>query len=341
MEKILVIQTAFIGDAILTLPMIQKLKEMYPGSEIDVIAIPATVEIFSASSFIENVLLFDKRGEQKSLFALLKFIREIRKKKYTRIYSPHRSMRSALISMGSGVRESFGFDNSSLKHVYKNLSEYKLSDHEVKRNLDLAGYKYRNEEWKVLPEINISDKNRLVVDKFFESINFKDNIVAIAPGSIWNTKKYPKEYFLEIIKYLLSKSLNVVIVGGIKDSSLCEELAGNFNKNVVSSAGKLSLVESVELLRRCRLLISNDSAPAHLGVCADIPVLVLYCSTTAAFGFFPYNNRSGYLSFDNLSCKPCGIHGYIKCPLGHFACAKNLLPEEVINYIDEKLNGKK
>ena len=77
---------------------------------------------------------------------------------------------------------------------------------------------------------------------------------------------------------------------------------------------------SIALLKHSKILISNDSAPTHLGVCADIPVLTLYCSTVPDFGFYPYNNRSRWLSYADLTCKPCGIHGYEACPLKHFQC---------------------
>jgi heptosyltransferase-2 len=84
------------------------------------------------------------------------------------------------------------------------------------------------------------------------------------------------------------------------------------------------------LLRRSKLLITNDSAPTHLGICADIPVLTLYCSTVADFGFYPFSPESDFLSYDELDCKPCGIHGHEKCPVDTFDCAKLLQPESVI-----------
>jgi len=335
MGKILVIQTAFIGDSILTLPMIQKLKEMFPESLIDVLAIPNTKEIFSASPYVNDVIVLDKKNVHKSLTALWKLGKEIKLKRYVKIYSPHRSFRTAFIVMQSGVKETFGFSNSSLMHVYKNLIEYKYNHHEVQRNLALIGY---NNDWKILPEIEIPLSAKERVNNFINENKINTKTAAIAPGSIWNTKKYPLECYIAVIKFLIKESFVVLLVGGLNDKSLCEEVAKKFDRQVISTAGNFNLLESIELLKRTKIIVTNDSAPAHLGICANIPVLTLYCSTVADFGFFPYSKKSSYLSFDDLKCKPCGIHGYDKCPLGHFACGYNLKPERVILKVKEMLN---
>lgn len=330
LNKILVIQTAFIGDAVLTLPMIQELKKNNPDYLIDVLAIPTTAEIFSASPFVNEVIVLDKKGKEKSIFSLIKFVKEIKKKNYSKIYSPHRSARTSFIVMQSGVNETYGFDISSLRHVYKHLIEYKPDQHEVQRNLKLIGN--NSDDWKIRPHIEISQRTKEKVDIFLEK-TISEKIIAVAPGSIWNTKRYPRDYYIEIIKYFVN-DYSFILIGGKNEESLCEEIARQFENKVINSAGFFSLTETVELLRRCRLLISNDSAPAHLAAAANTPVLMLYCSTVPGFGFYPYMDGSVYLSYDDLSCKPCGIHGYNECPLKHFLCGRNLKPEKVIQKVN-------
>ena len=340
MEKILVIQTAFIGDAILTLPMIQKLKKIISNSEIDVISNPVTSEIFSASPYVKEVVCLDKKGKHKSFFSLLKFAREIRNRRYMRIYSPHRSFRSALIVMQSAVRETYGFTNSSFKHIYKHLIDYKYNHHEVQRNLDLVGYDYSSEGWRILPELRIPAQIQENVRKFFANYDINSHVTVLAPGSLWNTKMYPAEYYKKIIGYLVDNSGKVLLIGGESDISLCRNLASGFNQDVLPVAGKFTLLETIELLKNSKILVSNDSAPTHFGMCADIPVLTLYCSTTANFGFYPYNEKSSYLSYDDLFCKPCGVHGFSKCPIKTFECGYYLKPDVVIAKIEEILNDK-
>ncbi|MFO7446110.1 MAG: glycosyltransferase family 9 protein [Ignavibacteriaceae bacterium] len=338
-EKILVIQTAFIGDAILTLPMIRFLKDSFPSSQIDIIAIPSTKEIFSSSPFVDNVIVLDKRGEHKPLKNFLSFCSSIKKMRYTRLYSPHRSFRSSIMALLSGVKETYGFDKNSIKYVYKNIVKYKSSHHEVQRNLTLAGLENLDNNWKILPEVVIPGEAKTKTDQLLTQINHPGKFIAVAPGSVWNTKKYPKEYYNEIIRYLVKKNYFVLLLGGIEDASVCNEMAAEAEKNVLSAAGKYSLIESIDIIKKCSLLISNDSAPTHMGMCADVPVITIYCSTIADFGFYPYNAVSSYLSYNDLYCKPCGIHGYKECPVKNFACGYNLKPEVVIKEIEGILNG--
>jgi len=337
MEKILIIQTAFIGDAILTLPLLQKLKEMYPESVIDVVSNPLTSEIFSASPCVNEVLILDKRNEHKSIFSTYKFSKKIKERNYTKLFSPHRSFRTSVIVLLSDIRETFGFDNSSFMHIYKYLVPYKYEAHEVQRNLDLIDFKYDEQNWRIKPKLNITSSVKEKVEKFIKENNLDNNLIAVAPGSIWNTKQYPPEYYKKIVSALIKKGYKIILIGGEKDKEVCNKLISS-NSEIISSAGNFSIIESVELLKNVTLLISNDSAPTHMGICADIPVLTLYCSTSYDFGFYPYNEKSSYLSYDDLFCKPCGIHGYDKCPISTFDCGYLLKPEIVISKIENMLN---
>jgi heptosyltransferase-2 len=248
-------------------------------------------------------------------------------------------MRTALIVLLSDVKESYGFENSSLKYVYKYLIPYNYQAHDVQRNLDLIGFKYDEKSWKIKPELKVNEKIKENIESFIKVNNLDTNIIAIAPGSIWYTKRYPLEYFKKIISELIKKKYKIILIGGEKDKSICEQLLPGI-EDVITTAGRFSLLESIELIKKAKLLISNDSAPTHMGMCANIPVLTLYCSTTFNFGFFPYNEKSSYLSYDDLFCKPCGIHGYDECPLGTFDCGKLLKPETVISKIEDMMDDK-
>ncbi len=336
--NILVIQTAFLGDAILTLPMIQELKKKNSECKLDVLAIPSTQGIFSSSPYVDDVIVIDKRVKQKSIRGLNNFIKELRKKSYSKIYSPHRSLRSAYITIRLGVKETYGFDNSSLKYAYKNVVKYKRTDHEVQRNLELIGENTEDKSWKISPEIIIDETGKKKVADFLSSNIIDAEFIAVAPGSVWETKRYPKEYFSEVIKILVAKNEKVVIIGGESDKLICSEIAYNHNDKVINLAGEFSVTETIHLLRSAKLLITNDSAPTHMGMCADIPVLTIFCSTVPGFGFYPYNNKSRYLSYDNLDCKPCGIHGYRVCPVKSFDCGYKLLPEDILKEVEKMLN---
>jgi heptosyltransferase-2 len=339
MNRILVIQTAFIGDAILTLPMVEKLKEKFPSDAIDVLCIPSAQEIFASSPFVSEVIVLDKRGNHKSIFQLIKFANQIKLRKYSKIFSAHRSFRTSFIVMQSGVRETYGFSNSSMFHVYKHAVEYEHGIHEIQRNLKLIGADYTSENWRIIPKVVVSETSRNKIMQFISSLGSEQKLIAVAPGSVWETKKYPEKYYLEIISSFVKKSYKVIVTGSEADRELCERIASTYPGNVISCAGMFTITESIELLKQVKLLITNDSAPTHMGMCADIPALTIYCSTIPEFGFYPYNKKSSYISYNDINCKPCGIHGYKKCPLSHFECALNLTPQNIMTKIQEILDG--
>lgn len=331
LEKILVIQTAFLGDAVLTLPMIQKLKEQKPLSRISVLCIPSNFEVFANSKDVDEVITYDKRGSQKSFISYLKLVLQIRSSKFNLVISPHRSIRSTFISFFSGSTNTVGFNISDASFLYKKRVKYFKTKHEVERNLSLINYDVSNQSWRVLPEMIIKEEVKIKVAALLRKTAFK-KFITIAPGSVWKTKVYPKEYFEILISLITKNEYGVVLIGGKEDVVLCESIVSNCS-NTISFAGMLTIPESVELLKNCSALVCNDSAPTHLAMIAGISTLTVYCSTIPEFGFYPYNETSKYVSCDDLECKPCGIHGHNECPIKTFACAYHLKP----NYVYEKL----
>lgn len=330
--KILVIQTAFPGDAILTLPLIQEIKKKFSSALVDVVCIPSTSIIFKASHYVDEVIEFDKRNKHKGFPGLIKFVSYIKSKKYDKIYSPHKSARSAVLTFLSKPKESYSFDKSALSFLYKNKNKYKSDWHEVRRNLSLLGENYTDESWKILPQLSLNAEIKEFVDKKIKDVDHKKMIV-IAPGSVWATKRYPINYFKVISEELTKNGYQIVITGGKEDKQLADEISVD-NKEIINLCGELNFIESVYLLTKSILLISNDSAPTHLAMCADIPVLTIYCSTVPKFGFYPYNKSSKFISYDKLDCKPCGIHGFQKCPEKHFNCGLYLKPEKVLEEVN-------
>lgn len=338
-ERILIIQTAFLGDAILTLPMIQFLKERYPHFVVDVLSIPSTEEVFLASPSVDNVIVIDKKNKHKGFRALNKFVRELKANQYSRVYSPHKSLRSAYITLNLGIIDTYGFDNSSLKYAYKNVTAYNYKHHEVRRNLSLISNDFDDFNWKILPEINVNENQKIKVNELIQGFSLKNSFIAIAPGSVWKTKRYPAENYEQVIRSLIENNEQIVLIGGSDDELYCDEIKSKFNDHIVNFAGKLCVAETVFLLSMAKLLITNDSAPTHLGMCADIPVLTLFCSTVSGFGFYPYNGKSSSLSFNDLDCKPCGIHGHQVCPVKTFDCGNKLSPEIVVTEVKRIING--
>ncbi|NVN96620.1 MAG: glycosyltransferase family 9 protein, partial [Bacteroidetes bacterium] len=243
-----------------------------------------------------------------------------------------------LISKLSGAKFTIGFYKADFSFLYKKIVPYISSNHEVQGNLALIMENSDDKNGKELPRLKIPVEVREKVFSFLANLTDK-KIIAIAPGSVWKTKIYPRENFILLIKSLLKNNYFVMLIGGNEDNEICTSIENEFGKDVKSAAGNFSVIESVELLKKCDALISNDSAPTHLGMIADIPVLTIFCSTIPEFGFYPYNERSKYISLEGLDCKPCGIHGHQICPIKTFICGKNLTDEAVFNKLEEILSA--
>ena len=159
--------------------------------------------------------------------------------------------------------------------------------------------------------------------------------VALAPGSIWGSKRWP--YFAELAARLAPR-VAVVVVGGAEDSDLGESIVTAvrpYGHTAINACGRLSLRESAALLGKAAALVTNDSAPLHFAAAAGTPTVALFGPTLPAFGFGPRGPRDIALGVDGLSCRPCSRHGPPRCPLGHHHCLRRLLLEQVVAALEE------
>jgi heptosyltransferase II len=333
-KNILVMQTAFIGDAILTLPLLQILRQHYSQSAIDVVVIPRTAELFANHPAISHIFQFDKRGKDKGVNGLRRLLKNLASHKYELVIVPHRSLRSALITWLLKPGLSIGFDRSAGHWLFKKKVHYNPSLHEIERNLALLQPLGISPATGELPRLYPSDQDVHLIDSIehVNGLNKFSALVAIAPGTVWNTKRWPADRFAAVCKQIESEQVAVVLLGGKEDELLCRQIQEiSRAKNCFMLAGKLSLLQSAELLRRCQALISNDSAPMHLAVAMGIPVIAIFGATVPEFGFAPRGKYDIVLETKGLSCRPCSIHGGNVCPIKTFECMLSITPETALN----------
>lgn len=332
-NKILVIQTAFIGDAILTLPLIQALKLNYPKSSIDVIVVPRTAEIFTKHPAISKIIQYDKRGNDRGLKGLWQLRNRLNTQNYDLVIVPHRSLRSALLAWLLRPKISIGFDRSAGRWLFKQIVRYNPSAHEIERNLSLLGPLKLSTVANVLPRLYPSNQDINIIDSILieYGLNQYTNILALAPGTIWNTKRWPADRFAAVCEQIASENIAIVLIGGKEDDVLCKEIVRIAQaKNVFTVAGKLSLLQSAELIRRCKVLISNDSAPMHIAVAIGTPVIAIFGATIPQYGFAPRGPHDIVVETNGLKCRPCSIHGGNICPIKTFKCMLAISPEFVV-----------
>jgi heptosyltransferase-2 len=332
-ERILVLQTAFLGDAILTLPLVQALKKIYPHCEIDMMVIPQAANALRNHPDITRIIEYDKRKTEAGFGGIRTKIRELRKRNYNVAIVPHRSLRSALIVYFAAIPARIGFTTSAGKMFFTRRIQYHKDHHEYRRDLDLLegiGKEWKNVEYpRLFPS---ADDRNTVQHLLYGWSGEQSPVVGMAPGSVWNTKRWLPERFAEVAKAFAARKYVVALIGGKEDKRLCEDIRLNAGTDSVRSfAGKLSVLESAELIRRCSLLISNDSAPVHMAVGVGTPVAAIFGPTVPAFGFAPYGTNDKIVEIYDLKCRPCSIHGGDKCPIDTFDCMKKITAEMVLN----------
>ncbi|OGC77983.1 MAG: lipopolysaccharide heptosyltransferase II [candidate division Zixibacteria bacterium RBG_16_40_9] len=337
-HNILVVQTAFIGDVILTIPLIKAVKKKFSGSKLSVLVIPQSAELLKNNPYVDEVITYDKRGQEKSLNSFFQLVNRIKQSKFDLALVPHRSYRSSFLVFLSKIPERIGFDKNQASFFLTKKIVYQKNWHEIDRNLSLIESDGLSVEEKY-PELFPTPEDFGKVERFLaeNKINADDVLIAIAPGSTWATKRWIEAGFAKVADWLIQKEkMKVVFTGSREDEQLMNSIYNLMEVKPVNACGKLSLLESAALLSKCKLLLANDTAPVHMAVAMKTPVVEIYGSTVPAFGFYPYGD--GHLIIEkNLPCRPCGIHGHQKCPLGHFKCMKEISPEEVYQAVTKKL----
>lgn len=327
-QKILVIQTAFIGDAILVTPLIEKLAYLYPQAVIDLLINHNNATLFQHHPKIRQVWAWDKK--KKKYRKLKELIGKVRNEHYDLVINCHRFASSGVLSALSGAKVKIGFDKNPLSIFYTHRLPHKMKEglHEVDRNLSLL-------EPVIQDEKNTQQFRRPVLypsqEDYQRVKHYQEKpYICVAPTSVWFTKQFPQEKWIALI-HQLSFEGNIYLLGGKDDFAICEAIAQQTNGKVVNLSGKLSLLQSAALMQGAVLNYVNDSAPLHLASSVNAPVCVIYCSTVTDFGFFPLSDFSQVVEIqEKLYCRPCGLHGHKACPEGHFRCAYNIDTKQLI-----------
>jgi heptosyltransferase-2 len=337
-RKVLVFHTAFIGDIVLTLPLIQVVKATFPEAAITVVTIPAAAGILANHPAIAESLVYDKRGSQRGIGGMLRLSATLRDRKFDLAIVPHRSIRSALITQRAEIPVRIGFSTSAGRFLFTHAVPYDRDVHEIDRNLSLLHPLAISVRDPVLPILypsaqDVATVNRMLIEARARGVD-SGNMIAVAPGSVWNTKRWPAERFASLVQRLARDGFSVAFVGGEDDRPLCNAIAAaSGGPEVLNSAGDLTLLQSAELIRRCKVAVSNDSAPMHLAVAMRVPVVAIFGATAPRFGFAPRGALDSVVEIHGLSCRPCAIHGGRRCPVGTFDCMLRISPDDVLERI--------
>lgn len=329
--KILIVQTGFIGDVILSTNVFRNLRKTFVQAEIHLMTTPEARSLFEAHKDLDLVFAFDKRGEHSGWKGFWKMQKLLKNEKYDLVFSLHKSYRTALLLFLSRIPLRYGFKEAKLSFLYSKTVARNNYSHDALRNLSiLENINLKIDELDSALTINFSDESLNEAKKILSLSNADQKIVGIAPGSVWATKRWTKEGFAETARTLFETGHQIVLIGGPNDQELAKEIEKLAQIQILNLTGKTNLATSAAVISQLDLLITNDSAPLHLAAACKTHVLALFCATVPEFGFGPWGVSHINLGVDSLSCRPCSRHGKQHCPTGTHACQKDLLANIVV-----------
>jgi heptosyltransferase-2 len=334
----LVVQTSFLGDVVLTTPLLAELAGRGP---VHVVATPAGAPLLARNPDIAGLTVYDKRGAARGVGGLANVAAAISAARAggaaegasdAVAYLAQGSVRSAALARLAGFRSRVGFATSAGRWLYTRRVPYRDDRHHAERLWSLAASDPHASPTvhQLRPKLFPGGAEREAVDRLLaEHGHHGEPLVALAPGSVWATKRWP--YYPELARLLPETRL--VVIGAKDDAPLADEILRVAGARAIDATGRLSLLGSAELIARCVALVTNDSAPQHLASAVGTPTITVFGPTVVEFGFGPLAARSTTAGVSGLDCRPCDKHGPMRCPLGHWRCMRDLAAEVVADAV--------
>lgn len=332
MPGALVLQTSFLGDVVLTTPLLTWLAARGP---VDVVATPAGAAILDGHPAVRRVVTYDKRRADAGVGGLARIASMLRRERYDTAYLAQGSWRTATLAALAGIGVRRGFDTSAGRLLYTAPVRYRKSEHHARRLLDLAA---PADVALPRPTLHPSLDDEGAADALLATAPFGDApFIAVAPGSVWGTKRWPG---YPALVAALPPDVGIVVVGGPDDAPHAASIAAAAPARVLDATGRLRILATAALLRRARALVTNDSLPQHLASAMDVPTVTIFGPTVPQFGFGPLASRSAIAEQQGeLPCRPCSSHGPAACPLGHWACMKRITAIDVARAVATLRDG--
>ena len=367
-ENVLIIKPSAIGDVVHALPVLAKLRQRYPAARIDWMLTPHIAELVGNHPALSNVVLFQRQAYGKpwrdwssSTSGFTQMVTGLREAEYDLVIDLHGQLRSAFFTLVTGARTRIGFDRprksvrragrplprQAFVHGWTGAREGSwvaythripiptLDRHAADRYLwlgDMLDFPPGPADFTVpVPAFAEAAVHRLL-----EQNGLADKQLAVlCPGTLWETKHWPAEYFAEVARYFRQMGWGVVLAGSGKDRKVCQKVAEHA-AGVLDVSGKTSISELAALLKRASMCVTNDSGPMHLAAALGAPLVAIFGPTDSLW-VGPYGNPEAVVRV-GLECSPCYLRKVRECPFGH-RCMKEVTPAMVIDRIEKTLGA--
>ena len=310
-----VVQTAYMGDVILTTPLLTALAAQH--GPVDVVVTPQSATLLDTHPAVREVIRYDKRGADKGWPGLRRVAGQLRRRRYEAAYLPHRSWRSATMVLLARVPERIGFEDSPAASLYTRRLPRPVQAHETARLWSLSGMPASAPVPPVT--LGLTPEDEAEADRWLAGHGITGPFVALGPGSPWGAKRWP--YYPEFAARLTEP---VVAIGGPTDAVIGNAIEAAAPGRAHSACGQVGPRTSTALIARAAGLVTNDSSPLHLALATRTPMVALFGPSTPSFGFGPLDSNAVCLGQDELLCRPCASYGPATCPLEHHRCLREL-----------------
>ena len=324
MSRVLVIQTAWLGDAVLTTPLVAAVAARHDA--VDVLSTPDAAPLFATLPEVVSVLAYDKHGAQRGIRHALRIASTLRARRYAAAYLPHRSVRSAVVAWLAGIPRRIGFANAPALARALYTERVPLPDgHESARLAALAGGAPTD------LRVVLTPADRAAARRVLEAEGVHAPFIALAPGSARPTKRWP--HFAGLAERLAAEGRSVVVLGAPEDADRVPAAP-----RIANFAGRLPIRTSAAVVAHAAVAVANDSAVMHIAQAVGTPVVAIFGPTAPSLGFAPRGPRDRVVEHAGLACRPCSTHGGARCPLGHHRCLRDLPVARVLAAVRETLS---
>ena len=334
---ILVVQTAFLGDLLLSIPLLRRIRLLRPNSPLILVGKEGFARLLKELDLVDDVIEV-RKNDPASYSAAQARLRLI---KFEWIISPHESMTTAKFCWGIPAKLKISYHqwwnflffkdrvhkNLQLPEALRQLSLLTHLDPELSMWFqDIKGLELRKADvYGRLPQVPLWASASLREKLLHKSpaIPADERTICMFPGSVWATKQWTEDGFVDLAEKLMKEGFRIYWMGSKDEMAMTKRLEVRA-KGSKSVAGQLSLMQSLILLSHSRAVVSNDSAGQHMAAVAGTPTVGIFGPTILEFGFRPWNSQALVAELFDVKCRPCGMHGHAKCPKGTHECMKRL-----------------
>jgi heptosyltransferase-2 len=319
-ERVLVVQSGFLGDVVLTTPLIAGLRRRLPTAEITMLVTPGARALIAQHPALDRVIVDDKRGAGRGVAGLWRLAAALRRERFSVAVAAHKSMRTALALRAAGIPRRVGFATAPGAALYTERVPRPVGRHDRDRLLELLRPFGGTDDVPSAPWIALDAATRArATEMLVPALASGRRIAAVCPGAAWRTKRWPAEAYGALVRDLEDGGFACVLLGAADERPITAQVRSAAGGRGLDLAGATDMAVMAAILARADVVVTNDSAPMHVASALGVPQVAIFCATVPAQGYGPLGTRAQVVEKD-LACRPCGRHGGNRCPRGTDDC---------------------